>query len=78
MSEAIKPCPFCGGTDVVIDEGTTHRWYVARCDRCGAQAGEARVPASCTRSLEQRERDIKASALAEWNARATPEQESGT
>lgn len=76
MSE-IKPCPFCGGTDVLIDEGATFRWRVARCCGCGAGAGEVRVPSLGNSHAGLWKRVITDLAMAEWNKRATP-QEGGT
>lgn len=38
----LLPCPFCGGADIQVREGTTFRWRVAECGECGAQSGEAR------------------------------------
>lgn len=76
MSETIKPCPFCGETDVLIGEGSTFRWRVARCGNCDAQTGDVRIPVIGKDYLEQWERVIKNLAMAEWNTRAT-QQESG-
>ena len=36
------PCPFCGGTDIIVMDGSTFRWVVATCG-CGAACGEVRV-----------------------------------
>ena len=67
MTDEIKPCPFCGGTNIQIEEGTSYRWRVAVCADCGAQAPEARVT-----SLEGIDAD-RGAAFREWNTRVNHE-----
>ena len=60
----LLPCPFCGGTSVTVEEGTTYRWAVATCVDCGATASEVRAVPDVVKTQEL--------ALAEWNRRASP------
>ena len=60
----LLPCPFCGGTSVTVEEGTTYRWAVATCVDCGATASEVRAVPDVVKTQEL--------ALAEWNLRASP------
>ena len=61
------PCPFCGSTNVSVQEGSTFRWVFAVCVECDARAGEVRrnthVPP--TESWPAAEK----AAIAEWNRR---------
>ena len=66
MSDLL-PCPFCGHTGLIFEDGSTHRWGVASCDGCGATAGSVRR--SYTDDGEWRAEAIKA-----WNHRAQPAQ----
>lgn len=38
MSNALKPCPFCGNNllDMKEKKQATHRWYFVGCPKCGA------------------------------------------
>ena len=36
------PCPFCGGTNVICNEGVNPRWGVVMCAGCGALGPEIR------------------------------------
>lgn len=65
-----KPCPFCGGESITIQEGSTFRWMMVECNECGAASGEVRVqtigegpPAAWKAKGAQ-------DAVAEWNKRA--------
>ena len=69
MSYMIKPCPFCGGTNIEVVEGSTFRWRIARCLECGAQAGEIRIQTMGDGSKEEWEAKGYADAIAEWNTR---------
>lgn len=70
MTESeIKPCPFCGKTDVTYVEGETFRWMAVQCNYCGAQAGEVRVTTRNT-TVEKADKSAKSRALIEWNTRA--------
>ncbi len=64
------PCPFCGGTEVSVVEGSTFRWSVAECDGCGARCGEIRVNTTSAMSWNERAAAAKADAIDEWNRRA--------
>ena len=63
------PCPFCGGTEVEIMDGSTFRWVFAACQDCGAGCGEVRVQ---TTGKPRDEALVEAGqrAIAEWNTRA--------
>jgi len=62
------PCPFCGGTDIVVMDGSTFRWVVATCG-CGATCGEVRVQ---TTGKPRAEAMVEAAqrAIVEWNTRS--------
>lgn len=66
MSEPL-PCPFCGHTGLQFDSGSTYRWGIASCARCGATTGEVR------RNYPD-DGKWHAEAIAEWNRRAQPGQ----
>lgn len=34
MSDELKPCPFCGGNSIKVDQWAT--WY-CRCENCGSE-----------------------------------------
>ena len=62
----LRPCPFCGGTNVHAVEGSTHRWGYLACNDCGGNRGDCRkadisLPAS-------HENNIAAFAI-DWNTR---------
>jgi Lar family restriction alleviation protein len=67
MNETPKPCPFCGGTSIQVQQGSTYRWLVTVCSDCGAQGPEARQTALDAKSPDQ------AAALRDWNTRVNPE-----
>ena len=56
----VKPCPFCGCKDVVIDEPNTEH-CVVRCDNCNAMVT---CPAYRVKPVYTKE------TINEWNARA--------
>jgi Lar family restriction alleviation protein len=65
MSEALKPCPFCGGEARVVSYGDPHEsppLVVVMCDECEATTGDGIA---------------RESAIAAWNLRGSPEQEEG-
>ena len=66
----IKPCPFCGSTDVQVFEGSTFRWRLASCQGCYAQAGEVRIQTAGTGTPDEWEVKATRLALDEWNKRA--------
>lgn len=55
----VKPCPFCGSTDILIEKCTTR----ARCKRCFAQSGLV------SKFLKEGDPEGLAPLLA-WNTRA--------
>jgi len=62
-------CPFCGGTDIAIMDGSTFRWVFAACQDCGGACGEVRVQ---TTGKPRDEALVEAGqrAIAEWNTRS--------
>lgn len=67
ITEATKPCPFCGGTNIYPWRGPFHRGAFAVCVDCEAQGPEARVTALDDHRLDTSD------ALREWNTRVNPE-----
>ena len=63
------PCPFCGGTDGSVQEGSTFRWRRWICD-CGVAGPEARVKTTGSGSAEQWEAQGRIDAVKAWNTRA--------
>lgn len=35
MSDELKPCPFCGSTDL-LQENNHYGWAIVQCEECGA------------------------------------------
>ncbi len=70
MADLIKPCPFCGGTEITTYEGSSFRWRFAFCNTCGAQSGEVCVQTLGEGTPEEWEAAAISDALAEWNKRA--------
>lgn len=66
----IKPCPFCGSTDIGAKVGSTFRWWFAYCGSCGAQAGEVRRQTLGEGTNEEWDAAARIAALMEWNMRA--------
>jgi Lar family restriction alleviation protein len=64
------PCPFCGGTEVNVVEGSTFRWLVAECALCGAKCGEVRKQTLGAGTPDDWEREGRRDAIKEWNKRA--------
>lgn len=62
MTEAIKPCPFCGHTGLSFEDASTYRWGIAVCNGCGASAGETRREYPDTGAWH-------AEAIKQWNTR---------
>ena len=56
------PCPFCGHVGLDFSDGSTYRWGLASCAKCGATCGEIR------REYPDK-RGWHAEAIAEWNKR---------
>ena len=72
-SRDILPCPFCGGEDIDVAEGTTFRWRQARCRECGASSGEVRIQTFGSGTPEQWEAKATADAVVVWNRRIVEE-----
>jgi Lar family restriction alleviation protein len=70
MSE-LKPCPFCGGTNIETEQGSTFRWEVAYCIDCDAHAGEVRKD-TLNDDVDVAEQQAALDAVAEWNRRSSP------
>jgi len=68
-AEMNKPCPFCGGARISIEEGTTYRWRHARCDECGARAGGVRIQTTGDGTDGQWEAAAEVEAMKVWNTR---------
>ena len=64
------PCPFCGGENVAVHEGTSFRWRYAGCEECGASAGEVRIQTCGEGTHEEWESEARNRAIEEWNTRA--------
>ena len=64
MKMKLLPCPFCGGTDVSVEEGSTFRHAVAICNNCDAAAPEALA-------IHGDKKKTQEAALTEWNRRAS-------
>jgi len=54
MSHELKPCPFCGGTDLEFDGGSIHYWIICNNKECGAGGSGA---------------DTEEGAVDKWNTR---------
>ena len=68
------PCPFCGHVGVTHHEGSTFRWMVTECDRCGAQCGEERIN-TMTMERSAAMEQAKEAAIKTWNTRAAQPQQ---
>jgi Lar family restriction alleviation protein len=66
----VKPCPFCGGTEIQVVDGSTVRWRLAQCQGCGAQAGDVRIQTAGDGRHSDWEAKATRLALDEWNKRA--------
>jgi hypothetical protein len=64
------PCPFCGGTEIDVQQGSTFRWLIVACEGCGAQCGEVRVQTMGAGTPREWADAGEALAFAEWNKRA--------
>lgn len=72
-TEALKPCPFCGGTDLAIETDRVmpdnyHNGHVY-CSDCDAEGAAA---LSVNNSWLASEGEAKAAAITAWNTRPTP------
>ena len=73
MSTVPLPCPFCGSCSIGAYDGSTFRWLAARCNECGATAGEVRINTLIPR--DEAWPQANEDALQEWNRRAQPQPE---
>ena len=71
MSTVPLPCPFCGSCSIGAYDGSTFRWLAAKCNECGATAGEVRINTLIPR--DEAWPQANEDALQEWNRRAQPE-----
>ena len=55
LTNELKPCPFCGSSDLWIDGGECLNNFEVVCTKCGGRIGYF---------------DTKADAIAAWNRRA--------
>jgi hypothetical protein len=69
MSTEIKPCPFCGHSELNHYQGSTFRWLVTECCHCGAQCGESRID-TLDMDRDAAIEDAIQRAIIEWNTRA--------
>ena len=60
MSEALKPCPFCGGQDIFVDEDD--KTFHCGCRKCGARTWYVW-------KWKIGNKQAKKSAIALWNTR---------
>ena len=67
--QAPLPCPFCGGENVAVHDGSTFRWVYAGCEECGAQAGEVRVQTLGEGAKADWIEAAKRDAIEEWKRR---------
>lgn len=67
------PCPFCGGNDYTVMEGTTFRWRRVSCDNCGVLGPEVRMQTLGKGTKEEWELVAQENAKIEWNYRVSPE-----
>lgn len=70
LERHVRPCPFCGADDVAVIAGDTFRWRLARCNCCGAQAGDVRIQTAGSGTHAEWEARAVVAAMAEWNKRA--------
>ncbi len=63
---ATKPCPFCGGAEVTVRDGSTFRWIAARCEGCGAAGPEIKKSLFDNTPLAKQHE----AAIQEWNKRS--------
>ena len=63
------PCPHCGTTGIAVEEGSTFKWFLARCNECGATCGEIRIESKDI-PRDKFSDLIGQKVIAEWNKRA--------
>jgi len=62
MSQELKPCPFCGGTEIFIEPdevGSGGQWV-------------SPIHVGCAQCKAEQQADDEASAIDAWNRRAEP------
>lgn len=69
MTIEAKPCPFCGSSEIIVQEGSTFRWMAAVCTQCGAVGPEARVQTCGAGDPGDWKISGKTDAIREWNVR---------
>lgn len=73
MSDALKPCPFCGG-EAAPTAHLQYSWFAPVCKSCGVRGPAVRIQAGASHQA-MRELMNKADEL--WNTRVEPEEQSG-
>ena len=64
------PCPFCGGTDILVIKGRTFPFVSAQCSKCGAECGEVEFHPLPSWGKDNFLEYTKQKAFTEWNKRA--------
>ncbi len=64
-----KPCPFCGSSEIIVQEGSTFRWMAAACFQCEAVGPEVHVQTLGPGNPADWKIAGKEAAIREWNAR---------
>lgn len=69
MSEELKPCPFCGGTEITLEWRLLHDGArpVHSCDNCGAQGPIGNRYDGGSRAGQDK---VDAENVGKWNTRA--------
>jgi Lar family restriction alleviation protein len=67
-ADAVLPCPFCGSTDLELQNTHTPHYWI-ECQGCEAQVSD---PGHGRRNTLPAHRASKAAVLAAWNRRALP------
>jgi Lar family restriction alleviation protein len=63
------PCPFCGGGNIAVEEGSTFRWRKPVCTGCGAEGPEVRAQTMGYGTKKEWEAQAYADAIEVWNTR---------
>lgn len=66
----IIPCPFCGSTNVAVEETSTFRWRAPVCQVCGTVGPEVRIQTMGDGTKEEWEEAARIAAIKAWNDRA--------
>lgn len=62
MGETLKPCPFCGGSTIIVMKTMYGYGHTVSCDDCTAMVASAAEPPI----------DSERDAVSIWNTRAKP------